>query len=186
MKVVDANRPMKRMGPAGASAGSYALTASTTCIPSGEPSQSEAKDSSATSTPTPTSNQESESTSISETASKIDHITNTTKSTLKEELNLTSVMKEKASNRVSSTNRRAPKRNSDGLNRKNTNGTNPGRKVAGCRACSGCLADDCGKCHYCLDKPKFGGGNTLKKKCVTKRCLMQSHKIRSPNGMRKN
>lgn len=32
-----------------------------------------------------------------------------------------------------------------------------GRKVSGCRSCANCLAEDCGKCNYCLDKPKFGG-----------------------------
>ena len=43
-----------------------------------------------------------------------------------------------------------------------------------CRKCSGCLADDCGSCLFCRDKPKFGGGNTLKKKCMQRRCLSAS------------
>lgn len=47
-----------------------------------------------------------------------------------------------------------------------------GRKGTGCRQCSNCLSDDCGKCNYCLDKPKFGGPNTLKKKCIQKKCLL--------------
>lgn len=50
--------------------------------------------------------------------------------------------------------------------------TTVGRKGTGCRQCSNCLADDCGKCNYCLDKPKFGGPNTLKKKCIQKKCLL--------------
>ena len=29
--------------------------------------------------------------------------------------------------------------------------------------------DDCGTCHYCKDKPKFGGPGTLRKKCLKKR-----------------
>lgn len=44
------------------------------------------------------------------------------------------------------------------------------RKQWGCRKCPGCLIEDCGKCNYCLDKPKFGGPNTLKKKCINRRC----------------
>lgn len=28
--------------------------------------------------------------------------------------------------------------------------------------------DDCGTCHYCKDKPKFGGPGTLRKKCLKK------------------
>ena len=30
---------------------------------------------------------------------------------------------------------------------------------------------DCGKCNYCLDKPKFGGHATLKQCCAERRCL---------------
>jgi len=49
---------------------------------------------------------------------------------------------------------------------------NSGRKGTGCRQCANCLAEDCGRCNYCLDKPKFGGPNTLKKKCIQKKCLL--------------
>eukprot|EP00966_Prymnesium_polylepis_P199691 4627922-Prymnesium_polylepis.1 len=28
--------------------------------------------------------------------------------------------------------------------------------------------EDCGECKYCLDKPKFGGRGTLRKKCIEK------------------
>ncbi|XP_053208880.1 orphan steroid hormone receptor 2-like [Panonychus citri] len=48
-----------------------------------------------------------------------------------------------------------------------------GKKNWGCRKCAGCLVEDCGKCNYCLDKPKFGGANTLKKKCIQRKCLLQ-------------
>ncbi|XP_074596298.1 uncharacterized protein LOC141851450 isoform X2 [Brevipalpus obovatus] len=48
-----------------------------------------------------------------------------------------------------------------------------GKKNWGCRKCAGCLVEDCGKCNYCLDKPKFGGANTLKKKCILRKCLLQ-------------
>lgn len=44
------------------------------------------------------------------------------------------------------------------------------KKQWGCRKCAGCLVEDCGQCNYCLDKPKFGGPNTLKKKCINRRC----------------
>lgn len=53
-----------------------------------------------------------------------------------------------------------------------SNGSAGGRKGTGCRQCANCLSDDCGKCNYCLDKPKFGGPNTLKKKCIQKKCLL--------------
>lgn len=52
------------------------------------------------------------------------------------------------------------------------NGSVGGRKGTGCRQCANCLADDCGSCNYCKDKPKFGGPNTLKKKCLQKKCLL--------------
>lgn len=186
MKVVDANRPMKRMCPGPASPSFCAITTSTSSPNESNPI--EARDSPAKLIPTPICDRESELTSISESTSQVEQNSNiNAKSSIKDDkVNLTTVMKEKASNRVSSTNIRTPKRNNDGVSQKNSNSSNPGRKVAGCRACTGCLADDCGKCHYCLDKPKFGGGNTLKKKCVTKRCLVISHKMKSSNVMRKN
>jgi len=39
-----------------------------------------------------------------------------------------------------------------------------------CKKCSGCVRPDCGTCVYCLDKPKFGGRNIQKQKCVLKKC----------------
>ncbi|RWS12801.1 hypothetical protein B4U79_12721 [Dinothrombium tinctorium] len=56
------------------------------------------------------------------------------------------------------------------------------KKNWGCRKCSGCLVEDCGKCNYCLDKPKFGGPNTLKKKCVQRKCIMQEQQKEQGNG----
>ena len=43
-------------------------------------------------------------------------------------------------------------------------------KLWPCRKCSGCLRPDCGSCLYCLDKPKFGGRNIQKQKCIHKKC----------------
>ena len=43
-------------------------------------------------------------------------------------------------------------------------------KLWSCRKCSGCLRADCGRCPYCLDKPKFGGTNVLRQKCQHKKC----------------
>merc|ERR1712238_261108 len=34
--------------------------------------------------------------------------------------------------------------------------------------CVNCLTPDCGKCLFCLDKPKFGGSNQKKQRCQLK------------------
>ena len=39
-----------------------------------------------------------------------------------------------------------------------------------CRKCSGCVRSDCGICEFCKDKPKFGGHNIKKQKCIHKKC----------------
>ncbi|KAL9186382.1 hypothetical protein ACHAXT_005620 [Thalassiosira profunda] len=39
-----------------------------------------------------------------------------------------------------------------------------------CGQCEACQREDCGKCLFCLDKPKFGGRLLLKQVCVHKRC----------------
>ena len=39
-----------------------------------------------------------------------------------------------------------------------------------CGVCQNCLSKDCGKCKYCLDKPKFGGADRLKQSCIAKKC----------------
>ena len=45
------------------------------------------------------------------------------------------------------------------------------RQGKGCGECSGCLVtEDCDKCKHCLDKPRNGGKNTLRQKCMEKRC----------------
>jgi len=44
------------------------------------------------------------------------------------------------------------------------------KKNVSCKSCPGCLAPECGKCKYCLDKPRFGGKNRLRQRCVMKAC----------------
>lgn len=44
------------------------------------------------------------------------------------------------------------------------------RRKTACHQCSSCLREDCGDCSYCRDKPKFGGPNTKRKKCILKKC----------------
>ena len=36
--------------------------------------------------------------------------------------------------------------------------------------CKGCLLSDCGKCKFCIDKPKFGGPGKKKKCCIVRKC----------------
>ena len=50
-----------------------------------------------------------------------------------------------------------------------------GKKRKRCDTCDACLRPDCGHCKYCLDKPKFGGTNTLKQYCAKQRCLQGIH-----------
>ena len=40
-----------------------------------------------------------------------------------------------------------------------------------CKECDPCLAQDCGECVNCLDKPKFGGPNKKKQTCVKRKCV---------------
>ncbi|OTF70674.1 nuclear receptor-like protein [Euroglyphus maynei] len=54
---------------------------------------------------------------------------------------------------------------------KTSKGDNSKFRRMACRACEGCLQDDCGTCLYCLDKPKFGGNDIKKQKCLKRRCL---------------
>ena len=42
-----------------------------------------------------------------------------------------------------------------------------------CRKCVGCLRPDCGKCRNCLDKPKFGGINTIRQACSERVCVLR-------------
>ena len=43
-------------------------------------------------------------------------------------------------------------------------------KRTACRKCDNCLREDCGECVNCLDKPKNGGLNRLRQKCLERRC----------------
>ena len=50
-----------------------------------------------------------------------------------------------------------------------------------CGSCSGCdREEDCGNCHFCLDKHKFGGEGIQKQKCKLKWC-----KLKIPKHKRK-
>ena len=46
----------------------------------------------------------------------------------------------------------------------------PTRKLR-CLECAACKRDDCGKCRFCLDKPKFGGTHRSRKPCVLRVCM---------------
>jgi len=48
--------------------------------------------------------------------------------------------------------------------------TEGSKRKKGCDLCPGCLTPDCSLCKYCLDKPKFGGENRLRRRCVERRC----------------
>lgn len=59
-------------------------------------------------------------------------------------------------------------------------------------ACDGCKKDNCGKCKFCLDMPRFGGPGK-KKRCESRKCtskhyctdlfLSQIHYLHSPTGI---
>lgn len=44
------------------------------------------------------------------------------------------------------------------------------RRGRGCGSCVGCVREDCGKCLYCLDKPKYGGPGKKKQRCALRSC----------------
>ena len=44
------------------------------------------------------------------------------------------------------------------------------RALRPCNDCDGCLRRDCGRCAPCRDKPKFGGPNRLRRRCVGRVC----------------
>ena len=48
--------------------------------------------------------------------------------------------------------------------------TRPGKRTRRCGQCAGCVAQDCGVCSACRDKPKFGGRGTMKQACSKRRC----------------
>jgi len=45
-----------------------------------------------------------------------------------------------------------------------------GRQAKGCGRCPACLAEDCGLCKHCRDKPSRGGRGTIRQKCQRRRC----------------
>lgn len=42
-----------------------------------------------------------------------------------------------------------------------------------CMKCANCLKEECGKCVYCLDRPKYGGTFRLRQRCANRRCLLK-------------
>jgi len=52
------------------------------------------------------------------------------------------------------------------------------RRSLKCGNCPSCKRSDCGKCRNCLDKPKFGGENRLKQKCIKRRCQNADKELR--------
>ncbi|KTF95339.1 hypothetical protein cypCar_00035913 [Cyprinus carpio] len=58
-----------------------------------------------------------------------------------------------------------------------------GCRLKRCLRCKGCnRLEDCGRCVFCLDKPKFGGPNKKRQSCVLKKCvLIERNKMRRFN-----
>ncbi|XP_052388903.1 histone-lysine N-methyltransferase 2B isoform X2 [Carassius gibelio] len=58
-----------------------------------------------------------------------------------------------------------------------------GCRLQRCMRCKGCSRmEDCGRCVFCLDKPKFGGPNKKRQSCVLKKCLLiERNKMRRFN-----
>lgn len=56
------------------------------------------------------------------------------------------------------------------------------KRGRGCGQCPGCLREDCGKCTFCQDKPKFGGPGKKKQRCALRSC---SNFMSTRVGMRK-
>ncbi|XP_077051369.1 histone-lysine N-methyltransferase 2B isoform X2 [Siphateles boraxobius] len=58
-----------------------------------------------------------------------------------------------------------------------------GYRLKRCLRCKGCnRLEDCGRCVFCLDKPKFGGPNKKRQSCVLKKCsLIEQNKTRRFN-----
>ena len=49
-----------------------------------------------------------------------------------------------------------------------------------CKPCSLKISDECKVCIYCKDKPKYGGKNTLKQKCIERICIKKRKKNMVP------
>jgi hypothetical protein len=43
-----------------------------------------------------------------------------------------------------------------------------------CGECVGCLANECRKCRFCLDMPKYGGSGRLRQACIKRKCIAVS------------
>uniref|UniRef100_A0AAY4E9F0 Methyl-CpG binding domain protein 1a n=1 Tax=Denticeps clupeoides TaxID=299321 RepID=A0AAY4E9F0_9TELE len=54
-----------------------------------------------------------------------------------------------------------------------------------CLRCAACLRKDCGKCDFCMDKPKFGGSNKKRQKCRMRQCQNQAM-VRESTGTNLN
>jgi hypothetical protein len=50
-----------------------------------------------------------------------------------------------------------------------------GKKAQRCRACAGCLRNDCGTCRHCKDMKKFGGPGNLRQACMLRQCMSMSY-----------
>ena len=50
------------------------------------------------------------------------------------------------------------------------------KRGARCGNCPGCVREDCGKCDFCKDKPKFGGPGKKKQRCKLRTCSNFQHK----------
>jgi hypothetical protein len=53
-----------------------------------------------------------------------------------------------------------------------------------CKTCSGCLANSCGKCRFCLDSPKFGGPGKLKQVCIKRHCVNITNSTKNLHGVK--
>jgi hypothetical protein len=78
----------------------------------------------------------------------------------------------------------------DGLNDNQSPKINKS-KILPCGKCDKCLLADCGTCNSCLNKIKFGGNGSLRKRCEFRSCPIQqklkqelraSKDPKSPNG----
>lgn len=56
------------------------------------------------------------------------------------------------------------------------------RRYMNCNKCENCLRPDCGKCRNCLDKPKFGGRNTKRQRCIQRICIQKVNMFYMPPG----
>ncbi|KAL1508490.1 hypothetical protein AB1Y20_004591 [Prymnesium parvum] len=60
-----------------------------------------------------------------------------------------------------------------------------GTKRRRCGVCAGCTSQDCGRCRFCLDMPKFGGPNVRRQSCEQRACLNMLHEDREDRERKK-